>query len=70
MTERIIKYRLVNGKGQASDYLFSDYLLARSAAKKEGSAIEALHGLGDIELVWTPDGADSWPVSYPIEVKQ
>ena len=60
----------MNGKGQASDYLFDNYTCAETAAKKEGSAIEALHGLGDIELVWTPDGSDSWPVSYPIEVKQ
>ena len=58
----IEKYVLVDGADVALDGYYDSFQKARSEAVAKGCAVVAhIWEWSDSELVWTPDGGDTWP---------
>lgn len=62
----ITRYVLVNRDDIESDYEYDTYHEALEGATKDGAAgqfaiIERQYVYDDAELVWTPNGRNSWP---------
>ena len=58
----ITRYVLVDADDNEQDYEYERYTEAESDARRDGFAVIAREYVyDDSELVWTPDGSDSWP---------
>lgn len=58
----IRRYVLVDEDDNEQDYEYDSYRAALDAAREYGCAIVArTYEYADSELVWTPDGGDTWP---------
>jgi phage I-like protein len=58
----IIRYVIVNDDGREHDYEHETLEAAIDVATCKGSAVVArTYTFDDSELVWTPDGSDTWP---------
>ena len=56
----IERYVLVGRDGYEQDYEFDSYDEAVDAAGDDKAVIERHYEYTDSELVWTPDGSDTW----------
>ncbi len=57
----ITRYVLVDRADQEGDYEYDLMQEAIDAADADHAVIERHYVYDDSELVWTPDGSDSWP---------
>lgn len=58
----ILRYVLVDADNAEQEYEYDYYPDAEEAAIDQGCAvIQRTYTYDDSELVWTPDGADTWP---------
>lgn len=58
----IRKYVLVGRDNAEDDYEYDVYQDAYQAASRRNMAVIArIYAYDDSELVWTPDGSDTWP---------
>lgn len=57
----ITRYVLVDRSDQEGDYEYEDYQEAIVAAGDDHAVIERHYVYDDSELVWTPEGIDTWP---------
>lgn len=59
---QISRYVLCDWHGVEQDYEYANYADAeRDAARERCAVIERLYTYEDSELIWTPDGEDTWP---------
>jgi hypothetical protein len=68
----ILRYVLVTRDNHEEDYEYDRYHEAETAARERGTdvaIIERHYVYDDSELVWTPDGADTWPPNDPTHTK-
>jgi hypothetical protein len=62
MSAEICRYVLVDKSDVEQDYEYTRYDEAVEAAEKQDCAvIERKYTYDDSELVWTPDGSNTWP---------
>lgn len=60
----IQRYVLVDKDNQEDDYEYDQYSNAYETAKRRNCAVVArVYVYDDSELIWTPDGSDTWPPS-------
>lgn len=57
----ISRYVLVDRNDQEQDYEYESYDEAVTAAGDTHAVIEREYEYSDSQLVWTPNGRDSWP---------
>lgn len=60
-TSDITRYVLVDQNDQEQDFEYTDCQDAIAAAGTDHAVIERHYTYDDSELVWTPNGRDSWP---------
>tara|TARA_Y100000310_G_scaffold200101_2_gene200106 strand:+ start:122 stop:316 length:195 start_codon:yes stop_codon:yes gene_type:complete len=58
----IRKYVLIDRDDQSRDEEYDSFEDAKAVAERTGCAVvERQYEYADSELVWTPDGANTWP---------
>jgi hypothetical protein len=57
----ISRYVLVSKGNQEGDHEYEEYDEAVEAAGDDHAVIERQYEYADSELVWTPNGGDTWP---------
>lgn len=57
----ISRYVLIDRNDQEQDYEYEQYDEAVQAAGHDYAVIERHYVYDDSELVWTPNGRDTWP---------
>lgn len=57
----ITRYVLVDRDDNEGEYEYERYDEAVAAAGADHAVVERHYVYDDSELVWTPNGADSWP---------
>ncbi|MDH3291534.1 MAG: hypothetical protein OEO20_11385 [Gemmatimonadota bacterium] len=58
----IIRYHLVDSDDRVDDYPYDSYQEAYETARRRNMAVLAyVYEFADSELIWTPNGADTWP---------
>lgn len=61
------RYVLVDRDDNEQDHEYTTFQEAQAAAELDGdmAVIERTYVYDDSQLVWTPDGSDSWPPDNP-----
>ena len=59
----ISRYVLIDENNQEGDCEYESYDEAVAGAGSDHAVIERTYEYSDSELVWTPNGADTWPPS-------
>jgi len=58
----IRRYVLVDSEDNEQDYEYSDWFeAARDAEERNYAVVARIYTFADSELVWTPDGSNTWP---------
>ena len=57
----ILRYVVVDDSGVEGDWEYDKHDEAVSAAGSESAVIQRTYIYDDSELVWTPDGSQTWP---------
>lgn len=61
MSAEILRYVLVDRDDNEGDYEYTTLAEAKADAGDDHAVVERTYTYDDSELVWTPDGSDTWP---------
>lgn len=66
---QLSRYVLCNKEGVELDYEYDNYAdVELDAGRWQCAVVERLYTYTDSELIWTPNGADTWPPQSRDEV--
>lgn len=67
---QISRYVLSDWNGVERDYEYDNYADAElDAARERCAVVERLYTYTDSELLWTPNGEDTWPPEHTGDAK-